>query len=205
MSSNSRVPSFSPNSSTFCPDPGRCAWGLATAWSPWSIGVWGPWCCRLLSRFGSPSGKLETNPFRGYGAVGSASAWHAEGQGFESPYLHEIQKAPDIASGAFCVPGGGHVQAQRIARYPRIANHGAQPSHQRDRSRFAGLAVIPAVKTGTSPRICLGSRRRIRIGIADSGQQQGNGPEAEDRIDQCQPCMREKSQRADQARCRQSR
>lgn len=25
---------------------------------------------------------------RGYGAVGSASEWHSEGQGFESPYLH---------------------------------------------------------------------------------------------------------------------
>lgn len=24
----------------------------------------------------------------GYGAVGSASEWHSEGQGFESPYLH---------------------------------------------------------------------------------------------------------------------
>jgi hypothetical protein len=31
---------------------------------------------------------LETSPascMRGYGAAGSASAWHAEGQGFESP------------------------------------------------------------------------------------------------------------------------
>jgi hypothetical protein len=25
----------------------------------------------------------------GYGAVGSASEWHSEGQGFESPYLHQ--------------------------------------------------------------------------------------------------------------------
>lgn len=25
---------------------------------------------------------------RGYSAVGSASEWHSEGQGFESPYLH---------------------------------------------------------------------------------------------------------------------
>ncbi len=25
---------------------------------------------------------------RGYGAAGSALAWHARGQGFKSPYLH---------------------------------------------------------------------------------------------------------------------
>ena len=29
-----------------------------------------------------------TNRIWGYGAAGSAPAWHAGGQGFESPYLH---------------------------------------------------------------------------------------------------------------------
>ena len=36
---------------------------------------------------------------RGYGAVGSASAWHAEGQGFESPYLHGRSKARSTRTG----------------------------------------------------------------------------------------------------------
>src|SRR3954470_13273922 len=38
---------------------------------------------------------------RGYGAVGSASAWHAEGQGFESPELHQEDDA-DVSG----EPGG---------------------------------------------------------------------------------------------------
>ena len=84
------------------------------------IGVCAPWCCRLLSRFGSPSGKLEINPFRGYGAVGSASAWHAEGQGFESPYLHRRPKAPNIMFGAFRVFPDRWRQLRRpTGRYPR--------------------------------------------------------------------------------------
>ena len=29
----------------------------------------------------------------GYGAVGSASEWHSEGQGFESPYLHRQNRS----------------------------------------------------------------------------------------------------------------
>lgn len=33
-------------------------------------------------------GIIRTSIGRGHGAVGSASAWHAEGQGFESPWLH---------------------------------------------------------------------------------------------------------------------
>ena len=33
--------------------------------------------------------KAMQNYMRGYGAAGSAPAWHAGGQGFESPYLHK--------------------------------------------------------------------------------------------------------------------
>lgn len=39
-----------------------------------------------------PVAKATQNYMRGYGAAGSAPAWHAGGQGFESPYLHTIDR-----------------------------------------------------------------------------------------------------------------
>lgn len=38
--------------------------------------------------------KAMQNYMRGYGAAGSAPAWHAGGQGFESPYLHYLPSDP---------------------------------------------------------------------------------------------------------------
>jgi hypothetical protein len=40
---------------------------------------------------------------RGCGAVGSASEWHSEGQGFESPQLHQVQKTRAPALEFFCL------------------------------------------------------------------------------------------------------
>lgn len=37
---------------------------------------------------------------RGYSAVGSASEWHSEGQGFESPYLHSKSRAQFVENSA---------------------------------------------------------------------------------------------------------
>ena len=52
--------------------------------------------------------KATQHYMRGYGAAGSAPAWHAGGQGFESPYLHNFRRTrtPDIG-GSRCWCEGG--------------------------------------------------------------------------------------------------
>lgn len=70
---------------------GRVSVGVCLRrWEVW----WGPdftpcggWCNVL--RAGS---EWPVRPMRGCGAAGSASHWQCEGQGFESPHLHNIEK-----------------------------------------------------------------------------------------------------------------
>ncbi len=54
-------------------------------------------------------GKRKTSPrseqIRGCGAAGSAPAWHAGGQGFESPQLHFGKRPRSIERGLFALPG----------------------------------------------------------------------------------------------------
>jgi hypothetical protein len=159
------VGDFSPCFSAFAAVRGA-VWGVWNASSPRSIGAGGPSCCRLLSRFGSLSGKPETNPFRGYGAVGSASAWHAEGQGFESPYLHEIQKASNIVFGAFCVAPSSALADRPISA---IANLCPEPSNQGIDPRVR-VAVIPNGKDRHFAAHSPWQLAKNAVGIARSGQ-----------------------------------
>ena len=50
------------------------------------------------------------NKIWGYGAAGSALAWHARGQGFESPYLHSLTRrnAPHVDTGSVFSPQKVH-------------------------------------------------------------------------------------------------
>ena len=91
---------------------------------------------------------------RGYGAVGSASAWHAEGQGFESPYLHGSSKARSTRTGPLCADrrsGRGHQRLQ-----------GAALVHQCGRSsgRAGSNAAPGSILHSWMRRIGSGSMRR---------------------------------------------
>ena len=65
------------------------------------------------------------NRLRGYGAVGSASAWHAEGQGFESPYLHKCNVSGHRSYGVptFFMLWGFDVSGHRSAFSGDVSGH----------------------------------------------------------------------------------
>ena len=105
-----------------------------------AVSTW-PTIVRVAQRWGT---------IRGYGAVGSASPWHGEGQGFESPYLHSVEAGTSID-----VPASSVTALVRPIATPALPGPAARCPRWRCRAcsarRRPSLVPHRAVTAGREP------------------------------------------------------